>query len=133
MVSMSGKVYFDANVLLEIISQRTNVALARREIRAAAGRRCISTLTGHLAIYFGGKSLKLATLQGFLSDFEMLSLTAEDFEWVHSNIRNNNFEDALQLAVAIRNGCDTFITFDKELYQTYKSLPQLKIHLLQSK
>ncbi len=32
---------------------------------------------------------------------------------------DKDFEDCLQLAVAVRNGCRQFITFDQKLYKKY--------------
>ncbi|MCA9348114.1 hypothetical protein KC867_01750 [Candidatus Saccharibacteria bacterium] len=81
-------------------------------------------------LYFGSKNLPLSTLQGFLSDFEMLSLDSADFDWAFNNIRDSDFEDALQIAIAVRNGCNEFVTFKKNLASTYDNLESIKIRLL---
>lgn len=72
----------------------------------------------------------LQALQAFLTDYQLLSLDQADFDWAFANVRNDDFEDALQLAVAVRNGCEQFITFDKGLFETYKDLPGITIKLL---
>jgi predicted nucleic acid-binding protein len=69
-------------------------------------------------------------LRSFLGDYTILPLDESDFEWAFTNMRNPDYEDALQLAVAIRNGCSKFATFDKDLVTTYKNLPQIKTQLL---
>lgn len=130
MLSMSRNIYLDANVLLEAVLKRENKAKADKLIHETSGSSYISALTAHIVMYFGSKDLEIFILQQFLADFNMLPLEQSDFEWAYNNRRNNDFEDALQLAVAIRNGCEQFMTFDKTLYETYKSLPQLKIKFL---
>lgn len=111
--------------------ERANVNKAIRAVHAAGSDACISTLTGHQMIYFGTKEkLDLNVMRGYQADFKMLSLESQDFDWAYTNTRNANFEDALQLAVAIRHGCREFITFDRQLATTYASLLQLTIHYL---
>jgi predicted nucleic acid-binding protein len=65
-----------------------------------------------------------------MQDYVMIELSADDFAWAFDNARDDDFEDALQLAVAIRTGCDTFVTFDKQLAKNYNNLPTLKVVLL---
>lgn len=130
MASTSNRVFFDANLLLELVDERSGVPQVRRLVNLYRGKLFISSLTGHLVMHFGRKTASVGELRILLTDYTMLSLTAADFEWAYTNMRDDDFEDALQIAVAIRNGCDTFITFDKKLHNTYKSLPQLKIQLV---
>lgn len=65
-----------------------------------------------------------------MSEFTTLPLLPEDVAWAYENIRDEDFEDALQLAVAVRTGCETFVTFDKHLAKTYSNLPTLEVKLL---
>src|SRR3989344_920251 len=125
-----SQVFFDANVLLEVILERPKQAAARKAIKQHAGVSVISALTGHLIVHFGLERTDMATLRAFLADYEMLALETADFDWAFSNARDEDFEDALQLAVAIRSGLGHFLTFDKPLYETYKSLPNIKTVLL---
>ena len=125
-----SQVFFDANVLLEVILARPKQAAARKVIKQYAGRSVISALTAHLVVHFGLERTDMATLRAFLDDYEMLALEPADFEWAFTNARDEDFEDALQLAVAIRSGQGQFLTFDKSLYETYKSLPNIKTVLL---
>ncbi len=123
-------VFLDANILLEVILDRPKQVAAREIIKKHAGVSAISALTAHLVVHFGLSRTDMAILRVFLDDYEMLALTPADFEWAFTNARSVDFEDALQLAVAIRSGLGRFLTFDKQLYDLYKSLPAVKLELL---
>ncbi|MCB9822282.1 hypothetical protein H6801_02885 [Candidatus Nomurabacteria bacterium] len=45
------------------------------------------------------------------------------------NMRDDDFEDALQIAVAIRNSCETFLTLDKNSTIPTKACLNLKYSL----
>lgn len=122
-------VFFDANVLIEIVDNRKLLKKAVALIKASSDKAAVSALTAHLVMYFGSKTRPLGLLQHFLSDFIMLPLEQTDFDWAFANNRNVDFEDTLQLAVAIRHGCDRFITFDKKLYRDYRDLPSIRLEL----
>lgn len=122
--------YFDANVLLEIALDRPHYAVAKQTFRRHAPYVAVSTLTGHLVMHFGVKRVGLDGLRSLLSDYQLLTLSEADFAWAYANRRNEDFEDALQLAVAIREGCEVFYTFDEGLYKLYRLLPQIHIKLL---
>jgi predicted nucleic acid-binding protein len=125
----TDSVFLDANILLEIILAREKDLAARKVIEKNANDLCISALTAHLMVHFGQARVELPILRQFLTDYTILPLEAGDFEWAFVNTRNQDFEDALQLSIAIRHGCSQFITFDKTLYETYKNLPTIKLQL----
>lgn len=122
--------FLDANVLIEVIDHRKNLQLAVDTIAKSPNKPAISALTAHLVMYFGGKHAELDQLEGFLGDFTVLALESSDFEWAFRNIRGTDFEDALQIAVAVRNGYQQFVTFDAKLHKLYKTLPNIEIVLL---
>jgi predicted nucleic acid-binding protein len=122
--------FLDANILLEIILAREKETVVRQFIEEQTGTLCISTLTAHLIVHFGESIVALPVLRKFLADYTVLALDSADFEWAFTNVRNQDFEDALQLAVAIRNGCNQFITFDKRLVTTYNDLVTIETRLL---
>lgn len=123
-------VFLDANILLEVLLSRDGDKKARTYIANHAGNIHISALTAHLVVHFGQAIVALPVLRSFLGDYYIEPLTDQDFEWAFTNARNADFEDALQLAVAIRTGCDAFATFDKSLYAAYKNLPTIDLKLL---
>jgi predicted nucleic acid-binding protein len=122
--------FLDANVLLEIVLGRKRETVARKFIEKQSESLFISALTAHLVVHFGQAIVDLPILRRFLSDYIILPLDPVDFEWAFANIRNQDFEDALQIAVAIRNGCDKFLTFDKALATSYKNLSAIQTQLL---
>lgn len=123
-------VFLDANILLEIILGRKKETQSRQFIKANAGSLAISALTAHLVVHFGIKVVDLPVIRKFLADYFVLEMTYMDFDWAFNNARNNDFEDALQLAIAIRNGCHQFVTLESSLYNTYKDLPTIGLKLL---
>ena len=126
---MDSRVYIDTNVLLDILLDRDQSETARKLVSKYEGRSYISSLTGHLVVYFCTGLIALDVLDEFLSDHIMLSLDKSDFDWAFLNCKDNDFEDALQLATAIRHGCDKFITFDKKLVKTYSGMPTISVEL----
>lgn len=123
--------YLDANILLEILLNRPKDPIARKLLADQKSDLFISTLSAHLVTHFGKAIVKLSVLRAFLADYKLLALEAIDFEWAFTNTRDSDFEDALQLAVAIRNGCTEFVTFDKHLADLYKDLIQIRVRLLE--
>jgi predicted nucleic acid-binding protein len=117
-------------VLLEILLGRQNDRSARKLLQDQVDDVYISAHTAHLVIHFGLAIVEMPVLRAFLADYKILGLESNDFEWALTNIRDKDFEDALQLAVAVRNGCDEFVTFDTHLVESYKDLLQIKVRLL---
>lgn len=127
---MVSRVFLDANVLLEIIYDRPKAQLVHDILVKNRGNIYISPLSVHLILYFGLRVANLKTLETFITDYKILSMDSHDIRWAFTNVRNNDFEDALQLAVAIRNGCDEFITQDKDLISKYSDLPTIAVRNL---
>ncbi len=125
-----NSVYLDANVLLEVALKRPKQAIVQEYITANKGNLSVSTLSGHLLMHFAAPMYDMAVLQAFLKDFVLLPLDSGDFEWAFANLSNRDFEDALQLAVAVRNECTAFVTFDQALYRAYRGILPMRIELL---
>jgi predicted nucleic acid-binding protein len=119
----TSSVFLDANILLEIVLSRDNEGVARKFIERNSEDLYISALTAHLVVHFGKAIVTLPVLRDFLADYTVLSLDNADFEWAFLNVRGVDFEDALQIAVAVRNGCNELVTFDKNLVKIYCDLP----------
>lgn len=126
-IKSNDSLFLDANILLEIVLARDKEPAARKILKKYAGYIYISALTAHLVVHFGTKRVSLPVLHKFLSDYVVLPMEVADFEWAFANIRNTDFEDALQIAVAVRNGCSQFITFDENLVAVYGNLPTINI------
>ncbi|MGH7158284.1 MAG: hypothetical protein ACREGD_04430 [Candidatus Saccharimonadales bacterium] len=64
----------------------------------------------------------------FLDLFVWLPVLPEDGHAAFKRLEGNDFEDALQVACAVREGCKRFVTLDGGLAKKYK--PDIKIDLL---
>jgi predicted nucleic acid-binding protein len=126
----AGQVCFDMNVLLETVLNRVHKQIADKLLHAHANDAAISALTAHLIVHFGRNELSIEVLEGFLSDFTILPLENDDFAWAFGNRRSADYDDALQLAVAVRRRCEVFYTFDEGLFKLYRTLPQIRVRLL---
>jgi len=130
-MASQNNIFFDANLLLSILLDRSNRGLVERlQDKHGNDKIYISTLTGHLVAHFRPEDIELGVAEQFLNDYEMLPVSSDDFAWAFDSIRDDDFEDALQLSVALRNGCSVFYTFDKQLVANYKNLPTLQVKLL---
>ncbi len=114
-------VFADANIVLELLLpdriRKHAVAKALRGEQAA-----ISMLSVHLAHYFGRKEKYTAEqIHDSLSEFQLLDVTADDYVQALELLADNEFEDALQLAVALRSGCSKILTIDQTFAQNYST------------
>ena len=128
--TQNNPIFLDANVLIEVILARRQAPAARAFLAENSSNLHISALSAHLIVHFGKSIVELPVLRKFLADYTILPLMDADFDWAFNNIRGDDYEDALQLAVAIRSGCYKFITLDKNLAKIYQDLPSISVKLL---
>lgn len=112
--------FVDANILLEVIQKRTR-ARACEQFLGNDRAKAISTLTLDLVMYFIERDkLPWEPVKDFLESFSWLPVTDADAQWAFMNFQGNSFEDALQIACALREGCSSFATLDEALSQKYE-------------
>lgn len=118
-------VFLDTNILLEIIlKDRPKRLQVESFLKAVDEPTAISMLSVHLIMHFGRKTkTNDDLLRGFISENEILSLMPEDYGWALANEQKKDFEDALQMSVAIRADCSSFVTLDSKLAKAYTGLP----------
>lgn len=118
-------IFLDANTLLEItLADRPYYTQVQHFLENTDEATAISMLTSHLVIHFGRKAqIDDAFLHAVLNENKLLALTPEDYEWAANNERGSDFEDALQMSIAIRSGCSSFVTLDAALAKRYTKLP----------
>jgi len=118
-------VFLDANVILEVtLKDKPRFEQAQQFLETLADDTAISILTVHLLMHFGRKQgIADELLEDVIGENELLAVTPEDYVWASLNERGKDFEDALQVATAIRSGCKSFITFDATLATTYEGCP----------
>jgi predicted nucleic acid-binding protein len=120
--------FVDANVLLEVILKRMRTAVCE-EFLSNHQDKAISTLTLDLVMYFVERDkLDWAPVKVFLESFSWLPIVEADAGWAFVQFGGDDFEDALQVACALREGCDTFITLDGPLAKKYSK--NMAINLL---
>jgi predicted nucleic acid-binding protein len=111
--------FVDANVLLEVILRRTHLATCE-DFLSNNEDKAISTLTLDLVMYFIERdNLPWEPIKAFLESFNWLPIIDADAQWAFAQFRGDDFEDALQVACAIREGCNSFVTLDGPLYKKY--------------
>lgn len=122
-------VFLDANILLELILEdRTRVQIVSDYLSTVSETTVISMLSAHLVLHFGRKEkVSDKRLHSLISQTILVDLITEDYAWAVAHERGLDFEDALQLSVALRNGCHTFVTFDAALAKAYAGLPILVV------
>ena len=112
-------IFIDANVLLEVILRRRH-AKACEDLLIKDESKAISILSIDLVMYFLERNkLKWSPVKKFLESFIWLPITDSDAQWAFTNIKGNDFEDPLQVACAIREGCRRFVTLDIALSKRY--------------
>ncbi len=120
---------FDANILIEIIVDRKNSLICREYIDAATADMGITMLSVDLVMYYAeSNKLDIMPIEQFLRLFTWLPMTDYDADWAFMNFAGSDFEDALQIACAVREGSQKFVTLDKKLAKKYASI--LPIDLL---
>ncbi len=117
-------VFVDANAVLELLLPNRKHIREVAAILGASDNLCISMLSVHLAWHFGRQEqIADESIAEMLDDYTVVDMTVEDYVWARTYEEGKDFEDALQLATALRTGCDTFITLDTRLAKRYTRLP----------
>ena len=120
----------DANVILEVIEKRTRSGVCQNFLEAAAtGNKATTMLTLDLVMYFAEKDrLDLRLVKEYLDGFIWLPLMPQDAEWAFAHFDGKDFEDGLQVACALREDCNGFVTLDQALAKKYAK--QITVRLL---
>jgi predicted nucleic acid-binding protein len=115
-------ILLDANILLEmLIAGRPRKQIVFDWMVRNDESYCISMLTVDLVLHFAVKdNLKLADIKKFLADYPKIALLPEDYVSAMELLIGKDHEDALQLAIAIRNKCSKIVTLDLDFARKYK-------------
>ena len=119
--------FVDVNVLLEVIQKRARLKVCEQFL-SNNKNKAISTLTLDLIMYFIERD-KLAwePVKAFLESFSWLPITDADAQWAFMNFKGNDFEDAMQVACAFREGCSGFVTLDEQLSKKYEQTMMINL------
>ncbi len=113
--------FLDTNVVLELLFKRQQVPILLPKLNEYE-QVYISFLTVHIVYYFG-KKIKLEDweLNFILSRFKVLNQGSTTYEIAKQICKDEDFEDALQLACAIENNIKNVITLDEKMKDLYKN------------
>jgi predicted nucleic acid-binding protein len=120
---------FDANVLIEVILERKNAAVCRQYMQTANEDMAITMLSLDLVMYYAEKhKLDLSSTEQFVRLFLWLPIAEDDAESAFRLYAGDDYEDALQVSCAQREGCTSFVTLDRGLAKKYSA--KLQVDLL---
>jgi predicted nucleic acid-binding protein len=117
--------FLDTDVLLEIILRdRPKRKQVENFLVSVSEPTAVSMLSVHLIMHFGRKEkAEDEFLEAVIGENELLVLAPEDYYWALKNEKRKDFEDALQIAVATRTGCEKFVTLDARVAKAYADSP----------
>lgn len=117
---MTDRVFIDVNVLLDILWERAHHEQSLAVFKDQDGVQFVtSILAVDLVLYHVEKDRwDKQAAHKFLDRFGVLDMNQTDYEWAKSNDQGD-FEDALQVACALRHNCKKFITLDKALAKNH--------------
>lgn len=114
-------IFLDANILIELIVPGRAHYKQVRELINEYDDAVTTTLSAHLAWHFGRQAgVPDDLIAGIVEPCRLIAVTSKDYYWARQNEEGQDFEDALQVAVAIRSGCEIFVTLDRSLSKRYR-------------
>jgi predicted nucleic acid-binding protein len=118
---MRNTVFLDANIVLEVLLKSRPKTEKARQLLLNAEQTSISMLSVHLIFYFGAKAkIDKRMLENTIDTQNILDLTESDYNWAKRHCADGDLEDALQVAIAVRSRCKSFVTLDKSLAKNYQ-------------
>ncbi len=113
----------DANILMEIIESRQQVLTVRKALAAFQNQGeaiAVSTLSLSHAFYLAeAHKIPLERVEKLAAVYRIYDVIAADVAWALAHYKGKDFEDALQVAAAIREKCTAFLTLDVTLSKQY--------------
>ena len=117
------KTALDSSFILEILLRRHNSEKCAEILGKIKGNIGISIITVHHAYHFGKKAgIEFEKITRLLLDFHVFVSSVTDHSIALEIHRGSDFEDALQVACALNNSCDQFVTLDQKLCNRYRGL-----------
>lgn len=108
------KIFIDANILLEILLDRSLASECESLVRDPSNEYAISALTVHIIWYMAEKySLQTELIDDLLSVWVTLPVNTQIIKMARDRYDGKDFEDCLQSACAESHRCDEIITLDK--------------------
>jgi predicted nucleic acid-binding protein len=124
-------IVLDANIVLEVLEERRycQEVLAALDRLAGQDRPAVSVLTVSHSFYLAeAHKVPLARVEKLIRTFTIFDVLSKDVNWALAHYQAKDFEDALQVAAAIRHKASVFMTLDSALAAKYQKF--LKIGLV---
>ena len=118
---MACNVLLDANILIELLFDRTKAGAVKEVITSLPedDEMATSIFSINMTFYYVEKyGMSKARAHEFIKNYQILSMDESDYVWARDNDAGD-FEDALQIACARRHGCSKIITLDKKMDAQY--------------
>ncbi len=116
-------IVLDSNLLLELLEIRrfyTKVVDSLHGYIDKGINFSISTLTVSNTFYLAERhKIRTDRVEKLIENYIIFDVLSNDVAWALDHYKGKDFEDALQIAAAIREKCTTFLTLDASLAKKY--------------
>jgi predicted nucleic acid-binding protein len=124
---MANKIFLDANILMEVIFNRSKSKECLNLILGNFGEIYISSLSVHICNYFLEKEGKNVVENAlFFLQFDQVELSENLLEQAYQ-IYSTDFEDAIQVASSVQNNCLELYTLDKNMSKNYGHVVNINV------
>jgi predicted nucleic acid-binding protein len=123
-------IVLDSNILLEILERRRHYDAVIEALTAlgAGELLAITTLTVSNVFYIAEKDkIGFSNIEKMIQIYRHLGVTGADVAWALAHYKGRDFEDALQVASAIREKCTAFMTLDSALAKKYGKFLEVQL------
>lgn len=122
-------VFLDANALIDLYLSRPRLKKLSQVLAEINGQLVTSVLSVELCSYISRKEKDrgLKQLQDFMNGIDILALADSTLSLSFRIAQDEDLEDALQVACALENAVDVFITGDVKLAKRYGHLLKIKL------
>lgn len=112
-------IILDANIVLDVILSRREVQISNPDKEYLA----ITPTTLHIIYYYSEKEkIPFNEVASYLNTLEILPFTQKTYDLAMKMADGKDVEDTLQIATAIENEVEKFVTGDKNLAKKYAGL-----------
>jgi predicted nucleic acid-binding protein len=124
-------IVLDANVLLEILEQRSyydDVIVVLEKQAKRGSDFAVSTLTVSNTFYLAERhKIPTKRVEQLVESYKILSVLPDDVSWALAHYKGADFEDALQIAVSLREKSENFLTIDEQLTKKYSKFLAIEL------
>ncbi len=111
----------DTNIVMELVEERLRAKTVLRALNLYGNEPLyITTLTVSTAFYLAeAHKFDVLEVERVVTRCSVIDVDAADVDWALAHYKGKDFEDALQIAAALRQKCTVFMTLDAALAKKY--------------